>query len=129
MLPQSHGPPYWKYVGGLLVLLSLGAGGVAGLQVEDAMSLHDGGGGARVVFGCEGRETGEIYRQKADGLLGLGNSEASVVNQVRGWGRPHRCLPAGQAPSLPACWAVPRHWSRASLGCLGSSGMHRGQLA
>lgn len=36
-----------------------------------------------VVFGCETRETGEIYNQEADGIVGLGNSEISVINQVR----------------------------------------------
>ena len=35
-----------------------------------------------VVFGCETRETGEIFNQEADGILGLGNSEISVINQV-----------------------------------------------
>lgn len=35
-----------------------------------------------VVFGCETKETGEIFNQEADGILGLGNSEVSMVNQV-----------------------------------------------
>ena len=35
-----------------------------------------------VVFGCETRETGEIFNQEADGILGLGNSPISLVNQV-----------------------------------------------
>lgn len=38
--------------------------------------------GAPIIFGCETRETGEIYKQRADGLFGLGNSDASVVNQL-----------------------------------------------
>ena len=29
------------------------------------------------------QETGEIYNQAADGILGLGNSPVSMVNQVR----------------------------------------------
>lgn len=33
--------------------------------------------GAAIIFGCETQETGEIYQQRADGLLGLGNSDAS----------------------------------------------------
>lgn len=41
-----------------------------------------GDGGADIVFGCETKETGEIYNQEADGIMGLGNSEVSVVNQV-----------------------------------------------
>lgn len=41
-----------------------------------------GDGGVNVVFGCETKETGEIFNQEADGIMGLGNSEVSVVNQV-----------------------------------------------
>jgi hypothetical protein len=29
------------------------------------------------------QETGEIYNQAADGILGLGNSPVSMVNQVQ----------------------------------------------
>lgn len=46
------------------------------------MALHDGGSGVPVIFGCETRETGEIFKQRADGLFGLGNSDASVINQL-----------------------------------------------
>ncbi len=47
------------------------------------MSLRGAGQpGASIIFGCETRETGEIYKQRADGLFGLGNSDASVVNQL-----------------------------------------------
>lgn len=41
-----------------------------------------GQGGVDIVFGCETKETGEIFNQEADGIMGLGNSEVSVVNQV-----------------------------------------------
>lgn len=54
----------------------------AGLLVSDQLQLRDGG--VEVVFGCETKETGEIYNQEADGILGLGNSEVSLVNQVCG---------------------------------------------
>lgn len=54
----------------------------SGILLEDLLSLHDGGTGAPIIFGCETRETGEIFKQKADGLFGLGNSDASVVNQL-----------------------------------------------
>ena len=53
----------------------------AGLLVAD--QLHVGDGSVEVVFGCETKETGEIYNQEADGILGLGNSEVSLINQVR----------------------------------------------
>ena len=54
----------------------------AGLLVADLLAL--GQGGVEVVFGCETKETGEIFNQEADGILGLGNSEVSLVNQVGG---------------------------------------------
>jgi hypothetical protein len=53
----------------------------AGILLQDNMVLGEGPVG--VVFGCEMRETGEIYQQEADGILGLGNAEISLVNQVR----------------------------------------------
>lgn len=54
----------------------------AGYLLRDAMTLHDGAKPPTVVFGCEESEAGEIYRQKADGLLGLGRSSASVLDQL-----------------------------------------------
>ena len=54
----------------------------SGVLLEDVVSLHDGGAGVSVIFGCETRETGEIFKQRADGLFGLGNSDASLVNQL-----------------------------------------------
>eukprot|EP00976_Prorocentrum_cordatum_P068990 1179364-Prorocentrum_minimum.AAC.1 len=40
------------------------------------------GTGKPVVFGCELQETGEIYRQRADGLMGLGISKVSIATQL-----------------------------------------------
>lgn len=53
-----------------------------GLLVQDVMHLHDGSPPVPITFGCETRETGEIYWQTADGLLGMGRSPASVLNQL-----------------------------------------------
>ena len=53
----------------------------SGLLMGDQLQLRDGG--VEVVFGCETKETGEIFNQEADGILGLGNSEVSMVNQAR----------------------------------------------
>ena len=52
----------------------------AGVLIQDKLQLLDGG--FPVVFGCETRETGEIFSQEADGIMGLGKSAVSVVNQV-----------------------------------------------
>lgn len=53
-----------------------------GVLLEDVLALHDGGPGVRVAFGCETRETGEIYNQRADGLFGLGRSDDSLIQQL-----------------------------------------------
>ncbi|KAA8537821.1 hypothetical protein F0562_027599 [Nyssa sinensis] len=36
----------------------------------------------RVVFGCENMETGALYSQRADGIMGLGRGHLGVVNQL-----------------------------------------------
>lgn len=35
-----------------------------------------------VVFGCENVETGDIYSQHADGIMGLGRGRLSIVDQL-----------------------------------------------
>lgn len=54
----------------------------SGILMEDVVSIHDDRAGIPVRFGCETRETGEIFKQQADGLLGLGKSEESLVQQL-----------------------------------------------
>ncbi|KAM0062822.1 putative nepenthesin [Helianthus debilis subsp. tardiflorus] len=34
------------------------------------------------VFGCENRETGDLYSQHADGIMGLGRDDLSIVDQL-----------------------------------------------
>ena len=60
-----------------------------GIVLEDEMHVYDALGddmrkkwSPRVRFGCETRETGEIFSQEVDGLLGLGNSEDNIVRQL-----------------------------------------------
>ncbi|KAM1073766.1 hypothetical protein TB2_018415 [Malus domestica] len=36
----------------------------------------------RAVFGCENFETGDLYSQPADGIMGLGRGDLSVVDQL-----------------------------------------------
>ncbi|KAI6689090.1 hypothetical protein NL676_025918 [Syzygium grande] len=36
----------------------------------------------RAVFGCETVETGDLYSQRADGIMGLGRGHLSIVNQL-----------------------------------------------
>ncbi|KAE8665764.1 RING/U-box superfamily protein with ARM repeat domain isoform 1 [Hibiscus syriacus] len=36
----------------------------------------------RAVFGCENEETGDLYSQHADGIMGLGRGDLSVVDQL-----------------------------------------------
>ncbi|GJP37815.1 hypothetical protein CLOM_g22222 [Closterium sp. NIES-68] len=39
-------------------------------------------GGPRFVFGCELQETGDLYLQQADGIVGLGRDALSLPNQL-----------------------------------------------
>ena len=36
----------------------------------------------RILFGCELKETGDLFSQKADGIVGLGQGPLSIVNQL-----------------------------------------------
>ncbi|CAM8979247.1 unnamed protein product [Rhodiola kirilowii] len=36
----------------------------------------------RLVFGCENAETGDLYSQRADGIVGLGRGQLSIVDQL-----------------------------------------------
>ncbi|KAJ8773239.1 hypothetical protein K2173_028416 [Erythroxylum novogranatense] len=36
----------------------------------------------RFVFGCENLETGDLYHQRADGIIGLGSDRLSIVDQL-----------------------------------------------
>lgn len=80
----------------------------AGLLLSDVLHLRGGAPPAAVMFGCETRETGEIFNQAADGILGLGDHPVSLVNQVRL--RPPRAISLSTIP-LPLsrglcalCW-------------------------
>ena len=53
----------------------------AGRVVVDTVTLGPQLNGS-VVFGCETRETGEILRQAADGILGMGRGDTSLVAQL-----------------------------------------------
>lgn len=35
-----------------------------------------------ISFGCDNMETGEIYRQKADGITGLADDPLSIITQL-----------------------------------------------
>jgi hypothetical protein len=57
----------------------------SGRLVTDTLTLGPAVNGS-VVFGCETRETGEIMRQAADGILGLGLGHVSVLSQLASQG-------------------------------------------
>lgn len=53
-----------------------------GWLLEDLYSFPDNQSSTPVVFGCENGETGEIYRQMADGILGMGNNHNAFQSQL-----------------------------------------------
>lgn len=40
----------------------------------------------RAVFGCETAETGDLFTQRADGIIGLGRGRLSIMDQLVGKG-------------------------------------------
>lgn len=56
----------------------------SGILADDVVGFGEAStvGPARVLFGCETRETGDLYRQKADGILGLGRGPLGIVDQL-----------------------------------------------
>ena len=55
----------------------------SGILIQDCFAFPDAKEAVKLVFGCESDETGEIYKQDADGLLGMGNSNNAFQSQVR----------------------------------------------
>lgn len=53
-----------------------------GWLIEDAYSFPDNKTTTPLVFGCENGETGEIYRQMADGIMGMGNNYNAFQSQL-----------------------------------------------
>ncbi|KAG4121400.1 hypothetical protein ERO13_D11G204900v2 [Gossypium hirsutum] len=56
----------------------------SGILAEDVISFGNLSelSPQRIVFGCETEETGELYRQHADGIIGLGRGDLSIVDQL-----------------------------------------------
>jgi hypothetical protein len=50
--------------------------------VRDVYNFPDNLSAVNISFGCETRETGEIYRQAADGILGMGNNNNALHSQL-----------------------------------------------
>jgi hypothetical protein len=53
-----------------------------GWLVQDKLQFPDNGSSIDFVFGCENKETGAIFKQQVDGVLGMGNNENSFPRQV-----------------------------------------------
>ncbi|KAL1354630.1 hypothetical protein HN51_006690 [Arachis hypogaea] len=56
----------------------------SGVLGEDVVSFGNQSDLApqRAVFGCENVETGDLYSQHADGIMGLGRGELSIMDQL-----------------------------------------------
>lgn len=60
----------------------------SGVLGEDIMSFGNQSelDPQRAIFGCETVETGDLYSQHADGIMGLGRGDLSIVDQLVGKG-------------------------------------------
>ncbi|KAL5707000.1 hypothetical protein ACHQM5_025101 [Ranunculus cassubicifolius] len=56
----------------------------SGVLGEDIVSFGNGSALSpqRAVFGCENEETGDLYSQRADGIMGLGRGQLSIMDQL-----------------------------------------------
>ena len=56
----------------------------SGVLAEDVLSFGNSSElrQQRAVFGCENQETGDLYSQRADGIMGLGRGDLSIVDQL-----------------------------------------------
>ncbi|XP_010549260.1 PREDICTED: aspartic proteinase-like protein 2 [Tarenaya hassleriana] len=56
----------------------------SGVLSEDVMSFGNESqlDPQRAVFGCENAETGDLFSQRADGIMGLGRGKLSIVDQL-----------------------------------------------
>ncbi|XP_024530855.1 aspartic proteinase-like protein 2 [Selaginella moellendorffii] len=56
----------------------------SGVLGKDVISFSNSSdlGGQRLVFGCETAETGDLYDQTADGIIGLGRGPLSIIDQL-----------------------------------------------
>lgn len=59
-----------------------------GILADDVVGFGDAStiGPARILFGCETEETGDLFNQKADGIIGLGRGPLGIVDQLVGQG-------------------------------------------
>ncbi|GIL44101.1 hypothetical protein Vafri_1644 [Volvox africanus] len=53
-----------------------------GYMITDVLNFPDGQPPVNVVFGCVNGERGELYRQMADGLMGMGNNNNAFQSQL-----------------------------------------------
>lgn len=56
----------------------------SGVLGEDVISFGNLGQvlPQRSIFGCENMETGDLFTQHADGIMGLGRGDPSIVDQL-----------------------------------------------
>eukprot|EP00897_Mesotaenium_endlicherianum_P007433 jgi/Mesen1/6718/ME000344S06002 len=60
----------------------------SGTLASDVVGFGDASSlvGQRILFGCEMKETGDLFTQKADGIVGLGRGPLGLVDQLHGGG-------------------------------------------
>ncbi|QDZ24228.1 aspartic peptidase [Chloropicon primus] len=72
----------------------------------------------KVTFGCSTTESGLIYSQKADGILGLSRSKLSLINQLGEGSGAFSVCPA-KATGVLAVGRIDEDWDWVKSSCLG----------
>ena len=90
-----------------------------GALVSDSLWL--GADAHAIAFGCQAAETGEIFNQQADGIVGLSAAALSLPSQLAAQG--------AVAPEFTICYGAEGGASRCAIACAEGAPATRSRVA